>query len=185
MSNIQSYQGRVADSVGGQVQRVSPNGTATIQQALDSYRQANQDYLQNWTTNIKNLQERLATVGGPLNKQFREELSSGFITSRLAASHYGTASLQPTVGAVYTGKWSLPTRPRDEFEVLNKPNQGSAGEPTYGWPGYTRGNELDVPRATPLADRIRAAMTQSPPELQSDKVSFSTVFSTLKSESDE
>lgn len=178
-SNIQSFRGRVADSVGGQLARVTETGL--FDSGINTFNQTRVEATTDYLERAEELIDRLTDNSGPMSRKTREELSCGFVSSSQAPEHYGAANMQPTYQSLFQASWGLSLKPMQSVNVIYKPNT-SAAQFTRPWPGDTENVEIKVPaQVVLLGERIREILSQDPPQ-QSDEPQprpFASVFSTL------
>lgn len=179
-SHIQSFRGRVADSKGGQMGKIRE--TATFEKGIKSFESTRSQARQDWVTNAKALKAKLTDDSGPLSKKAKEQLSSGFVDESQSGSHYGVGSIQPTYMSVYQSTWGIPLTPLKSQQISYK--QGSTSQSqTNSWPGRTSAIEVEMPIGVQsLSSRVDSMLSGISQPIETEKVSFESVFRTLSDE---
>lgn len=177
-SHIQSYYGVMADSRGAHVGKVRyPEKFTTEIERQSSFN------AENLSKVTGKLEESLKPLqdgdGGPLNKQFQQDLSLGYVADQDAVAHYGSKHLQPTYPAMFQPEIGYPTQSRAVFRVTYRPGSGRSKE-TYPWPGNTQSIQMQIPAdSKPAVEKIKQMLTSDPQYPKIRYISFAEAFQTL------
>lgn len=176
--NIQSFFGRMADSQGGYVYKVTQ--ADVFQSSVQQFDQNSLAATTRWSTRYSEMSEQLTQSSKVMSGSIRRAYAGGFTPTSEAPVHYGTQSMQSTTMRVFASSRPLAVVPMSSLRVVYR--EGGTSTTTYGWPGNTAQMQLAT---IPIADSANQKLenllkSDSPFEQEPQLEPFSKAFGTLQ-----